>query len=115
MRALMVATIGIVLLPGLAMAEGDAQKGGELFKQNCAACHGQGGKGDGPAAASLNPKPRDFTDKAVMSGIDDKKILEIVQKGGAAVGKSALMPPMGGALNEAQIQDIVAFIRTLAK
>lgn len=34
-----------------------------LFEQNCAACHGQKGKGNGPLAASLNPFPTDFTDK----------------------------------------------------
>jgi mono/diheme cytochrome c family protein len=111
---LIAATIGIVIAPMLAFAA-DAEKGHELFKQNCVACHGEGGKGDGPAAAALNPKPRDLTDKAVMSALDDKKIVEIVQKGGAAVGKSALMPPLGSVLNEAQIQDIVAYIRTLAK
>ncbi|HEY9167428.1 MAG TPA: cytochrome c [Candidatus Kryptonia bacterium] len=35
-------------------------KGGQLFKVDCSPCHGLGGKGDGPASASLNPKPRDF-------------------------------------------------------
>ena len=35
-------------------------KGGQLFKIDCATCHGTDGKGDGPASASLNPKPRDF-------------------------------------------------------
>lgn len=36
------------------------EKGEQLFKVDCSPCHGVGGKGDGPAAASLNPKPRDF-------------------------------------------------------
>lgn len=35
-------------------------RGEQLFKVDCAPCHGVKGKGDGPAAASLNPKPRDF-------------------------------------------------------
>ena len=39
-------------------------RGEVLFKQNCTSCHGDAGRGDGPAAASLNPKPRDFTQSA---------------------------------------------------
>jgi mono/diheme cytochrome c family protein len=35
--------------------------GKSIFAINCASCHGPAGKGDGPAAAALNPKPRDFT------------------------------------------------------
>lgn len=36
-------------------------KGQGLFAQNCVTCHGAAGQGDGPAAAALNPKPRNFT------------------------------------------------------
>jgi mono/diheme cytochrome c family protein len=39
------------------------QKGKSIFVSTCVACHGSNGKGDGPAAASLNPKPRNFTSK----------------------------------------------------
>ncbi len=35
--------------------------GKELFKTNCATCHGEHGAGDGPAASALNPHPRNFT------------------------------------------------------
>jgi mono/diheme cytochrome c family protein len=36
-------------------------RGEALFKQNCTSCHGDSGRGDGPAVATLNPKPRNFT------------------------------------------------------
>jgi mono/diheme cytochrome c family protein len=36
-------------------------RGEILFKQNCTSCHGDTGHGDGPAVATLNPKPRNFT------------------------------------------------------
>ena len=40
----------------------DAAMGARLYRDNCASCHGVGGRGDGPAAADLNPPPTDFTD-----------------------------------------------------
>ena len=39
------------------------EKGKNLFTTICVSCHGADGKGDGPSAASLNPKPRNFTSK----------------------------------------------------
>src|SRR5574341_1503350 len=87
-----------VSLPGLAAAQGNAEKGTAQFVQNCAPCHGQAGKGDGAAAAALNPKPRDLTDRAYMGGLKDEYLIDIVKKGGAGVGKSAAMPPWGAAM-----------------
>jgi mono/diheme cytochrome c family protein len=36
-------------------------RGKDLFAQNCSPCHGDRGLGNGPAAAGLNPPPRDFS------------------------------------------------------
>jgi mono/diheme cytochrome c family protein len=63
-----------------------------MFKTVCAACHGENGRGDGVAAASLNPKPRDYTDKAWQRSVTDDHIRDIILKGGSALGKSPLMP-----------------------
>ena len=43
--------------------------GKATYDDKCAACHGPAGKGDGVAAAALNPKPINFSDKALMQGI----------------------------------------------
>ncbi len=50
-------------------------KGKELFKSTCSSCHGEEGKGDGAAGASLNPKPRNFTSKDAW--INGRKIADI--------------------------------------
>jgi len=43
-------------------------KGPDLFRAHCAACHGAGGKGDGPAAAALKTKPANLTVLAKDNG-----------------------------------------------
>ncbi len=110
-----VAVSTLALAVGVALAKGDAAKGKATFDQLCASCHGAGGKGDGPAASALNPKPRDFTDKKYMTGLKDDYITKIVKEGGQVVGKSPMMPPMGASLKDADIESVLAYVRTLAK
>lgn len=69
-----------------------AEEARNSFNTICATCHGQSGKGDGPAAAALETKPRNYTDKAWQAGVTDAQIKKIILEGGAAVGKSPLMP-----------------------
>ena len=42
--------------------------GRQMYDAYCASCHGQGGKGDGPAAAALKATPTDLTQLAAKSG-----------------------------------------------
>lgn len=64
----------------------------EIFQSRCSACHGTSGRGDGPGATALNPKPRNYTDKAWQSSVTDEQIKKTILYGGAAVGKSPVMP-----------------------
>src|SRR5215467_11809422 len=45
-----------------------AASGKEMFKAYCASCHGESGKGDGPAAAALKAKPSDLSALAKSNG-----------------------------------------------
>lgn len=95
---------------------GDATKGAATYKLYCATCHGETGKGDGIGAAALNPKPRDFTDKAVMATIPDSEVFKAIKEGGAAVGKSPMMIAWGMLLKEdQQIHDVAAYVRSLGQ
>lgn len=67
-------------------------KAKEIFVQRCVACHGSTGHGDGPASATLDPKPRKFADPAWQKEVSDEYLEKIVKFGGAGVGKSAAMP-----------------------
>ncbi len=64
----------------------------QIFATRCTPCHGATGHGDGQASATLNPHPRNFTDKTWQASVTDEHIQKIVQYGGAAVGKSPNMP-----------------------
>lgn len=92
----------------------DVERGASLYALYCATCHGARGDGDGPAAQGLDPRPARHGDGSYMNGLSDDYLFEVIAKGGAAVGKSPLMAPWGGTLDDAQIRDVIAFIRTLA-
>ncbi|MBX3462772.1 MAG: c-type cytochrome [Planctomycetes bacterium] len=69
-----------------------AQEARTLYESLCVTCHGTDGKGDGPGAAALEPKPRSFRDAAWQDAVTDEQIQKAVVYGGAAVGKSPMMP-----------------------
>ena len=89
-------------------------EGKKLYLTYCSSCHGDNGKGDGPAAQSLPVKPANHTSGAVMNQLTDKFLMEIISKGGSAVGKSPMMPAWGGQFKENQLRDIVAYVRSIA-
>ena len=92
----------------------DQAEAKKLYATYCSSCHGDNGKGDGPASKSLPVKPGDHTNGAIMNNVSDKLLFEIISKGGGAVGKSTFMPAWGNQLGEKQINDLVAYIRSIA-
>jgi mono/diheme cytochrome c family protein len=98
-----------------AAATPDAKRGEQLYATYCASCHGPRGAGDGPAGAALEPKPARHSDGGYMNALSNEHLFKVVKLGGPAVGKSPLMAPWGGTLSDAQIWDLVAFVRSLAE
>jgi mono/diheme cytochrome c family protein len=88
--------------------------GKQIFMTICITCHGPEGKGDGPASATLDPKPRNLTDATYMAALNDRYLFELVSRGGVAVGKSPLMPPQP-TLTAQDLGNVIAFVRTLPK
>jgi mono/diheme cytochrome c family protein len=87
--------------------------GKQIFMQTCTPCHGQEGKGDGPASVSLDPKPRNLTDPTYMASISERYMFEIISRGGIAMGKSPLMPAQPGLATQ-DITNVVKYVKTLS-
>jgi mono/diheme cytochrome c family protein len=96
-----------------ATAQGNVDAGKQLYQQRCAPCHGPDGKANTPTAQALNPKPRDHTDGVYMNQLSDEQLFKVIKQGGTAVGKSPIMPPQAD-LSDKQVQDMIAFVRSLA-
>jgi len=121
-RLLLPAALLGLLLPTVALAEGDAAAGKKSYDMFCFTCHGTTGKGDGPAGAAINPKPRDFSvgDFAYDANGDgtkgdDADLVLILKNGAAKYGGSPVMSPWSPPLTDAQVTDVIAYIRTLKK
>jgi mono/diheme cytochrome c family protein len=93
---------------------GNADAGKALYQQYCATCHGASGHGDGPVAATLNPRPANHADHVFMAGLTDAHLYQVIAKGGASVGKSPMMAPWGGVINDQGIRDLIAYLRELS-
>jgi mono/diheme cytochrome c family protein len=86
-----------------------------LFSSTCAACHGPSGKGDGAAAAALNPKPRNYADAAWQKAVTDDEIRKAILLGGQGIGKSPMMPGNPQLKDKPQVVDaLVKMIRGFA-
>ena len=95
----------------------DAAKGKDIAKVKCAGCHGEGGAGDGVMLKMINvtTPPVPWTNKSGMAAFSDADLAKIISGGGAAAGKSPLMPAFKNQLSGAQIADLIAYIRSLAQ
>jgi mono/diheme cytochrome c family protein len=72
-------------------------RGRDVFRANCVSCHGDEGRGDGPTAATLNPKPRNFhTLSGWTNGSKISEIYRTLQEGIVKNGMAAYnyLPPV---------------------
>ena len=105
----------LVVLGATAMASAqNAADGQKLYASYCSTCHGDKGKGDGTAARALPVKPADHTNGAIMNQLSDQFLIDIISKGGSAVGKSGFMPSWGSSIDDKQIRSLVAYLRSIA-
>ncbi|HKT48125.1 MAG TPA: cytochrome c [Candidatus Acidoferrales bacterium] len=101
--AFAVFTAALLLSAGPAGAQGSGEK---TYKAKCVMCHGADGKGE--TAAGKATKVRDFCSEDVQKESDDEWIATTTK------GKNK-MPAYDKKLSEAEIKEVVAYIRTLCK
>lgn len=80
------------------------QRGSGLYTKNCASCHGETGRGDGPVAAALTPKPPDLVVMAPMH--PDGDLFWKIENG------RGMMPAWKANLRETQIWDLVNYLKS---
>ena len=96
-------------IPGSA----DAKRGKAIYTKKakpmaCKMCHGDKGDGNGKLGAALKPKPRNFTCSETMKKVSAGQMFWIIKNGSKGTG----MVAHGKTLKDAQIWDVVKYIRT---
>lgn len=96
--------------PAAVAAPGDTVKGKAVYEKSCMACHGPQGKGDGPTGKVLVPPAADFT-SAASKKKSDADLLTIIKNGKPPTA----MVAWKGQLSEQDIQNVLAYVKTLRK
>jgi len=92
-------------------------RGKELYVGNCAPCHGANGAGDGPAAASLNPRPADFQTPIHTKLPDGYWFWRLAQGGTVPPFKNvgSAMPPWESTLSSEQRWLVILYEHTFSE
>lgn len=82
----------------------------EVYKIDCAICHGEKGDGKTDLAQSMQLVMADFTDPATLQGKSDKDLFDIIRK-----GKDKMPPEDAGRAKDADVHGLILYIRSMAK
>ncbi len=83
-------------------------EGKKIYESTCWTCHGLSGKGDGPSAISINPKPSDHTSEKIKNETDGALLWKITKGRGP-------MPSYEQMFSRQQRWKLVCYIRELGK
>ncbi|PKO18260.1 MAG: hypothetical protein CVU39_02140 [Chloroflexi bacterium HGW-Chloroflexi-10] len=87
-----------------------AAAGEEIYVTKCVSCHGETGKGDGPAGQALTPPAGDLT--KIVSTIGDDYLFYRISEGGAMDPFNSSMPAQKSVLSEDEIWQVVTHIKS---
>src|SRR5262249_4386259 len=89
-----------------------AADGPAVYRENCAACHGKEGHGDGDTAKELKYKPRDFGEGKFAFGNTPGAMVKTVMSG-IPGEETARMPAFKSVLTTEDIDAVVEYVRTM--
>ncbi len=90
-------------------------QGKRVFYADCVWCHADSTPAGPSNRSNLNPSPALANDGAVINPLSDEYLQNIIALGGAAVGKSSMMPPWEKTLGRDDIWAVIAFMRAIAQ
>lgn len=93
--------------------EASLARGAETYETFCATCHGDGGMGDGPASAALDPAPAPLAHTGQMLG--DDYLYWRITEGGAFEPFNSAMPIWKESLDEEARWDVINYIQALGQ
>jgi hypothetical protein len=85
-----------------------------LYESRCLACHGKTGRGDGPSASMLLPKPRDLSAPNFARYRSDEALKQVILEGGRSLGLSPVMPANPD-LDAAELAALVRCVRSFSR
>ncbi len=88
--------------------------GKRIFYQQCVWCHSDTTPAGPSNRSNVTPTPPLMNDGTLLNGVSDAELQRVIALGGAATGKSAMMPPYGKSLTPDEIYDVVAYTRAIA-
>lgn len=97
----------------VAADDASIERGAEIYTANCAICHGDGGMGDGPAGAALDPAPVPIAHTSQMLG--DNYLFWRISDGGAAEPFSSAMPAFAATIDEQGRWDVINYVHALGQ
>ena len=92
-------------------SQDNLEQGKLIYQRTCTACHGPTGRGDGPAAANLDPRPTNVAAAARMPMATDGYLFWAIAEGGIPVGTG--MPAFKDVFSEQEIWQLVLYLRSL--
>ena len=89
-------------------------QGKRIFYEKCVWCHSDTSPAGPSNRMNVQPTPPLINDGKIFNSQSDEYLDNVITLGGAAMGKSAIMPPWGRTLSQDDIQALVAYIRAVA-